>query len=727
MSELAAELRHWGRTIGSQPGIPRLRRAAIAIAAAILTLAFAASTLTVTTLAGRDARSRAADPQAGSFLSGEPSLLWMPLHFDTLDNVQVTVIGLEPLKAGAPLPPGVDRWPAPGEAVVSPALARDLPARRAARYGKVVGTIRQPGLISPTVYLVYMRLTPDQLADAKVRSQENRLVYPASGFGNGLWEPQSAELEATSRVETVGGPVVFLILPALALVLVVNGVGMEARGRRWHTLKRLGMSRSEYRRLELAYSAAPAARGAITGMAFALATVIRNTPVPLTGFELDAHDARRAVPWIVLGAVIAWSVTLAIATTPPRSSRHAVTAASAQVQPLPLVAALIAPLAVVAMFTVPELIDARLPSLALYEATFLLVLVTVPALVSVLIARFGLAIARRSARFGRTTGIVAGRQLASGARRTRQVATIVTAAILITGQAAGFASAFSEQYAQAKIARQQLGTTVLMTRSAPNSPGFSRFIAALPPNVIPLGIHTREGSDKGAILFGDCQQLTRLTLPCPTSPAALGPNAPRSLLALQEWTTTLSVQAGLAQGDADGLALISADGSHLDEVSIQNMGYRFVAGGLAFDALGERWIVAATSWDKVGKWVRMLGTLSLAILLTGMTLRIAADILHLPRALGPLAVLSGRPTVFAGIAAWRLLIMLLGSAIIAAPTYWIAARALEHVTPNLGPQVTFIEAAIVVTVSLALLGTALAGLLCWRLALTWRPGAPIRG
>ena len=157
------------------------------------------------------------------------------------------------------------------------------------------------------------------------------------------------------------------------------------------------------------------------------------------------------------------------------------------------------------------------------------------------------------------------------------------------------------------------------------------------------------------------------------------------------------------------------------------MGYRFVAGGLAFDALGERWIVAATSWDKVGKWVRMLGTLSLAILLTGMTLRIAADILHLPRALGPLAVLSGRPTVFAGIAAWRLLIMLLGSAIIAAPTYWIAARALEHVTPNLGPQVTFIEAAIVVTVSLALLGTALAGLLCWRLALTWRPGAPIRG
>jgi hypothetical protein len=66
----------------------------------------------------------------------------------TLVRVDVAAIG-----DGGPVPPGVERMPAPGETFVSPALA-DLVAARpddkiGSRFGTVVGTIREDGLRAP--------------------------------------------------------------------------------------------------------------------------------------------------------------------------------------------------------------------------------------------------------------------------------------------------------------------------------------------------------------------------------------------------------------------------------------------------------------------------------------------------------------------------------------------------------------------------------------------------
>lgn len=74
--------------------------------------------------AGADAlhRDRAASLTPVLCDEGRASLLYRFGGFTQVHNRAVTVIVISPLVADAPLPAGVRAWPAPGEAVVSPAL-----------------------------------------------------------------------------------------------------------------------------------------------------------------------------------------------------------------------------------------------------------------------------------------------------------------------------------------------------------------------------------------------------------------------------------------------------------------------------------------------------------------------------------------------------------------------------------------------------------------------------
>ena len=170
----------------------------------------------------------------------------------------------------------------PGEAVVSPALARDLPTGRA--LGRWSAPCASP-VVSPTVYLVYMRLTPDQLADAG-SFRENRLVYPPV-----VSVTVCRSLVSRTRSDVAGRDghwsVVFLVLPALAPDFSLSMASApEARRRHWHTLKRLGMSRSDT--VDSNWPAQPRlhdARARSPVWHSHWRRSFRNTPVPLTGFR----------------------------------------------------------------------------------------------------------------------------------------------------------------------------------------------------------------------------------------------------------------------------------------------------------------------------------------------------------------------------------------------------------------------------------------------------------
>ena len=81
-----------------------------------------------------------------------------------------------PALLAVPLPPGVARWPAPGEAVVSPAVAADLGADQRYMFGRIAGIIAPQGLEVPRERRVYLR--PAQAAF------DPREMRPAAGFGS---------------------------------------------------------------------------------------------------------------------------------------------------------------------------------------------------------------------------------------------------------------------------------------------------------------------------------------------------------------------------------------------------------------------------------------------------------------------------------------------------------------------------------------------------------------
>ncbi|MDK8450279.1 hypothetical protein [Corynebacterium mastitidis] len=71
--------------------------------------------------------------------------------------LDASAVYLWPLVEDAPLPPGVAQWPAPGEAVLSPAL-REMAAEEGldSRYGRVAGTIGPEGLATSGEPLAYV-------------------------------------------------------------------------------------------------------------------------------------------------------------------------------------------------------------------------------------------------------------------------------------------------------------------------------------------------------------------------------------------------------------------------------------------------------------------------------------------------------------------------------------------------------------------------------------------
>ena len=99
---------------------------------------------------------------------GDPSLLVAPVDDVYLGQPLVRVL-VAALKPGAPVPPGIARLPAPGEAFISPALAALLagtPADQLAdRLGTVVGTIGDQALRSPQELVAVIGATKAQLED----------------------------------------------------------------------------------------------------------------------------------------------------------------------------------------------------------------------------------------------------------------------------------------------------------------------------------------------------------------------------------------------------------------------------------------------------------------------------------------------------------------------------------------------------------------------------------
>jgi hypothetical protein len=189
----------------------------------------------------------------------------------------------------APLPPGVERLPGPGELVVSPALARRLrdPLLRARIPGRIVGTIGDAGLVGPHELAYYA---------GSATLEHGAGVLRLAAFGG-----ERLPLEPLLYV-LITIMVVVLLAPIGVFIASAVRFGGEARERRLAAVRLLGADRGMASRIAAGESLVGALAGLVVGALLFVAVRPFAERVELWNLSVFAADLR---PSPVLGLLIA--------------------------------------------------------------------------------------------------------------------------------------------------------------------------------------------------------------------------------------------------------------------------------------------------------------------------------------------------------------------------------------------------------------------------------------
>jgi hypothetical protein len=289
---------------GGRSGWARLAMISIGVGLGVSML-FIAATLPAVT-AARDARvsARTVDRPESTPPRGADTILTAEIKSEYRGRA---IYGqqLQPEGERAPMPPGVTRRLAPGEMVVSPAMAQLLATGEGALLrdrwdARVVGTIGAAGLSGPKEYVVYVgtdRLT--ETTGVRVRS-----------FGG----PDLADGLSPALLLLAVVALAVLLVPVMIFVTSAVRFGGEARDRQLAALRLVGADGAMTRRIAAGETLAGALLGLVIGALLYVAVGLlasRFVPPGLSFYLADLRPVPAlAALVVVLVPVIAVMVTL---------------------------------------------------------------------------------------------------------------------------------------------------------------------------------------------------------------------------------------------------------------------------------------------------------------------------------------------------------------------------------------------------------------------------------
>lgn len=305
--------------------------------------------------------------------------------FASIDNRPVTVVVIAPVSEDSPLPPGVEAWPEPGEAVVSPALAEDLVGDRADLFGPVAGTIGPEGLEVPRERRVYMRPTEEALDEASMTG--------VSGFGGdnptGSFYGEgylNASPQSVVQALLVGT----LFLPGVVALVVGSGINGEERIRQSRTLMALGLQRRHLAAIDAVEGLPAVLVGTALGALLVGATCLVDISIPALDAAFPAADTRHAGIWLPLCVLVALLVAMGTVVASRLSQRQLGTRRThpRKVERLH-VRALFCVAAIGTTIWATAHMTETYPRTFAYLAGVVVVALTIPALVSIVVSVLG--------------------------------------------------------------------------------------------------------------------------------------------------------------------------------------------------------------------------------------------------------------------------------------------------------------------------------------------------
>ncbi|OXM43627.1 FtsX-like permease family protein [Amycolatopsis alba] len=283
---------------GGRGSIVRLALSAVGIGIAVAILLAGASASTVKE--NRDQRAFA------SYVRSEPVPGVAPLAYRaaTTDfrGQPISLVHLRPTGPNSPIPPGLDRLPAPGEVFLSPKLdelvASDTSGLLAPRLpGKPVGVIAAGTMVNPNDLLAYVGT--DTLPSGP-------MVY---GFG--AERGYDGVLEQGILALLLIGLFV-LLTPVFIFIGTISRLGGAARDKRLAAVRLAGSSVRQLRRITAAESLVSAVAGLVIGAALFL--LVRGAVPDLQVFRYGLYPKDLTPPWPLVVLIVLLVPALTVVT-----------------------------------------------------------------------------------------------------------------------------------------------------------------------------------------------------------------------------------------------------------------------------------------------------------------------------------------------------------------------------------------------------------------------------
>ena len=217
-------------------------------------------------------------------------LLWR-LTADRFDGRDLLRVDLAADGPDAPVPPGLDRLPGPGEIAVSPALQELLastdPTLLADRFpGRVTATVGRDALASPEDLVVFVGHAPAELG-ARDEVLTVRSIESA---------PVSHDLTRIMRVVFVVGGV-GLLIPVVVFVATATRLAAARRERRLAALRLAGATQGQVGLVSAVEAAIAAGGGTVVGFVAFLAIRPALARVPFDGASFYTSDLHLSPVW----------------------------------------------------------------------------------------------------------------------------------------------------------------------------------------------------------------------------------------------------------------------------------------------------------------------------------------------------------------------------------------------------------------------------------------------
>ncbi|MGY5131136.1 hypothetical protein ACWGJW_01720 [Streptomyces nigrescens] len=598
-SSLWWQLLRMGRAAGQRAGGGQVRAVALLLATAVLALGLTAVAATYAVYDGIDQRTAARGLQFHDAFPARPTAALAKADFDEIEGRQFSLVYVRPLSSRTTLPPGVDRWPAPGEAVLSPELTRLLRSEGALdRYGKVIGTIHDAGLASPGERYAYVNPLDRQL--------DKKSAYPIVGFGDdGMPTGDVRFIADRGKFLTA---LYLILLPAAALALVAVRMGSAGRDTRTALVSALGGGRRHRALLNLGEAAVPVVAGAVLGTLPALSvTAIGNTRLPWIDYWLSSTDLRQWWVAIVLAGLSASAgmlLLVCLVHRPATRRKSRSTRLAAHKSRVVHWAALACPVLLFATVWGPAQLD---PShyadlrMKLYNSGVVAVMATLPCAVAVVAAMLGPQLARWSRRTGDVGALVSGRHTAAHPGVTARLVAGVGIALVLVSQVQLKNAQFGENARAAEATANRVGHSVLLTNFSDQLPlkRVGEVLDRLPSGVETFAVYRPKNPSASAParIQGPCLRFSRKV-----APLSVLTGKRKVYYSTAAWALLVPLLASIATSVIAASWLAAPQERAADGVELSGNVLATTAGALAVLALLTWWWGARAAVRQSSQW-----------------------------------------------------------------------------------------------------------------------------